>query len=149
MAIPSRLKQKIGRATKPAVYEVEKGQIKRFVAAIGEPNPIHTDEKAAKGQGYSSVVAPPTFQAALYDLEALYEELDLDQQTTMHAEEEYEYFRPICAGDAISVVHRVSDVYEKQAPNGRLLFVIIETRGTDKRSRPVFKGRRVLVELKS
>ena len=46
-------------------------------------------------------------------------------------------------------MHRVADVYDKQAPNGKLLFVIIETRGNDRRSRPIFKGRRVLVELKS
>ena len=57
--------------------------------------------------------------------------------------------RPICAGDEISVTHRVADVYDKQAPNGRLLFVVLETRGTDTRGRQVCKGRRVLVELKN
>ena len=67
----------------------------------------------------------------------------------MHAEEEYEYFRPIVAGDRISVTHRIVDAYDKTAPNGRLLFVVVETRGTDKRARKVFKGRRVLVELKN
>ncbi|MEZ4270999.1 MAG: MaoC family dehydratase N-terminal domain-containing protein [Myxococcota bacterium] len=73
----------------------------------------------------------------------------LNSRATMHAEEEYEYFRPICVGDEVSVVHRVVDAYDKRAPNGKLIFVVVESRGTDKRSRAVFKGRRVLVELKN
>lgn len=149
MAIPNKLKQKVGKATRPVLREVEKGQIRRFAAAIGEENPIHTDEKIAKAAGYSSLVAPLTFPASMCRIDSLLEELELDPQATMHAEEEYEYFRPICAGDEINVTHRLVDAYDKQAPNGRLLFIVIETRGTDKRSRPVFKGRRVLVELKS
>ena len=149
MAIPSRQKQMIGKATKPFRFEVEKGQVRRFATSIGEQNPIHVDEKMAKAAGYPSLVAPPTFIAALSAIDPLLEEVGLDPQSTMHAEEEYEYFRPICAGDEISIVHKVADVYDKQAPNGRLIFVVIETRGTDRRGRPVCKGRRVLVELKN
>ena len=149
MAIPAKLKQKIGKSTKPRSIEIEKGQIRRFAQAIGEDNAIHTDEAAAKAAGFPSLVAPPTFPAALSQLEGLLDDLELDPLATMHAEEEYEYFRPLCAGEEVSVVHRVVDAYDKQAPNGKLLFVVVETRGTDKRSRPVFKGRRVLVELKN
>ena len=49
----------------------------------------------------------------------------------------------------ITVTHRIADAYDKPVPNGRLVFLVIETRGNDKRGRPVFKGRRVLVELKN
>jgi len=149
VAIPSKMKRMIGKATKPVVFEIEKGQIRRFATAIGEENPIHADEKAAKAAGFSSLVAPPTFPGVLENLEMLREELGLDYRSTMHAEEEFEYFRPICAGDEITVVHRVGNVYDNQAPNGKLIFVVIETRASDKRSRPVFKSRRVLVELKT
>ncbi len=149
MAIGGKLKQMVGKATKPRLYEIEKGQLRRFAIAIGEENPIHLDEKTAKSAGFPSLVATPTFAAALGEVEPLLIELGLDPQGTMHAEEEYEYFRPICAGDAVNIVHRVADIYDKQAPNGRLVFVVVETRGTDRRGKPVFKGRRVLVELKS
>ena len=149
MALPSKFKQLIGKATRPRVCEVEKGQIRRFAMAIGEENPVHFDEKAARAAGFTSIVAPPTFPAALCMTDPLLTEVGLDPQSTMHAEEEYEYFRPIAAGDVITVTHKIADVYDKQAPNGRLVFVVIETRGNDKRGRPVFKGRRVLVELKN
>ena len=149
MAISPKLKQKIGKSTKPQSVEIEKGQIRRFAQAIGEDNAIHTDEAAAKAAGFPSLVAPPTFPAALFRLDGLLDDLELDPLVTMHAEEAYEYFRPLCAGEELTVVHRVLDVYDKPAPNGKLLFIVVETRGTDKRSRPVFKGRRVLVELKN
>lgn len=148
MAIPARYKNLIGKATKPKTFEVEKGQIRRFALAVGETRDIHVDEDAAKAAGYASLIGTPTFVAALSNVEPLYETLDIDQSNTMHAEEEYEYFRPVVAGDQVTVTHRVADIYDKETPNGKLVFVVIETRGADAKDRPVFKGRRVLVELK-
>lgn len=142
------LKQMIGKATAPVKYEIEKGQIRRFAAAIGETNAIHFDEEAAKEAGYRGVVATPTFAAALHHFDEFYEMLSINPLAMMHAEEEYEYFQPICQGDVITVTHRVSDAYEKDAAKGKLLFVVIETRGEDTKEKLVFKGRRVLVELK-
>jgi acyl dehydratase len=147
--IPPKLKQMIGKASKPVTYEIEKGQLRRFARAIEDEDPFHVDDKAAKANGFPALVAPPTFPAALHSVDELLETLGLDPRGTMHAEEEYEYFRPIFAGDEIAVTHKVVNAYDKQAPNGRLIFVVIETRGNDKRGKPIFKGRRVLVELKT
>lgn len=148
MAIPARYKNLIGKATKPKTFEVEKGQVRRFARAIGETNEIHLEESTATAAGYTSLIATPNFVSALSDMEPLYETLDIDLSNTMHAEEEHEYFRPVIAGDRVTVVHKVVDIYDKQTPNGKLIFVVIETRGADHRDRPVFKARRVLVELK-
>ena len=149
MALPPKVKQLVGKSGKAFSVEVERGQVRRFARAIGEDAAIHLDEKAAKAAGYSGLVAPPTFAACFDNMKDLLEEMGLSSSATMHAEEEYEYFKPICSGDTLEVVHRVADAYEKPAPNGRLVFVVIETRGTDDRKKPVFKARRVLVELKS
>lgn len=148
MAISQTLKSYIGKSTKPRVIDIEKNQIRRFAAAIGEDSAIHYDETIAKKAGYSSIVGPLTFPAALHEVAPLFEELGLNESATMHQEEEYEYFRPICAGDELTITHKVIDLFEKQTPNGVLLFVVIETRGNDKKNKPVFKGRRVVVELK-
>ena len=77
MAVPSKIKQRIGKSLKAVVYEIEKNQIRRFARAIGETNPIHSDEKAAKNAGYSGLVAPPTFVGALCDMEQIFEEFEL------------------------------------------------------------------------
>jgi acyl dehydratase len=138
----------VGKATKPVTYEIDKSQVRRFAAAIGEKAAIHSDEDVAAAAGYRGLVAPPTFAALMVNLAEFAESLDLDPRATMHAEEEYEYARPICSGDLLQVTHQVVDVYDKQAPNGTLIFVVFETRATDARDQPVFKGRRVVVELK-
>ncbi len=149
MALTPKQKQMIGKAAPARVVEVEKSQIRRFALAIGEENPIHFDEAAAKAAGFPSIVGTPTFPAALIDPEQLIKDLGWDPLSVMHRSEEYEYYRPICAGDVLTVVHRVADVYEKDTSTGNIVFVIVETRANDKKNRPVFKGRRVLVKLKS
>jgi acyl dehydratase len=148
VAIPTQYKALIGKASKAKTFEVEKGQIRRFAAAIGEENLIHFDEAAAKSAGFASIVGPPTFASALHSTDDLYAQLSLDPSNAMHAEEEYEYFRPIVAGDEVTVSHKVVDIYDKTTPTGHLVFVVVETRGNDKKNRPIFKGRRVLVELR-
>jgi len=55
----------IGRESKPALNEVEKGAIRRFAEALGETNPIYFEEAAARAAGYRSIVAPPTFPTSL------------------------------------------------------------------------------------
>lgn len=148
MALSTTLKKAIGKATASVEFEIEKNQIRRFARAIGETGLIHFDEKAAQTAGYKSLVAPPTFPSALQDFENLLNQLEINSHAIMHAEEEYEYFKPIFAGDTVVVTHTVVDAYEKDAPRGRLVFVVFETRGNDKRSKPIFKGRRVLVEIR-
>ncbi len=44
---------------------VEAGKIRLFCKAIGEDDPIYSDEAAAKAAGYRGVTAPPTFLRAL------------------------------------------------------------------------------------
>lgn len=139
----------IGTHTAPRRFDIEKGQIRRFAQAIGERDRIHLDEAAAHAAGFASLVAPPTFPAALSDLPVLLHTLGIDEQAVMHAEEEYEYFRPICAGDVISVVHCLVDSYSKSGSGNDLTFHVFETRGTDAQKRLVFKARRVLVERKT
>src|SRR3954451_13685771 len=106
----------LGQTTGPVTVEVEKGQVRRFATAICEPRAIHVDEAVARAAGYRSLVATPTFGAALIDLQPLLTRLGLSPTALLHAEEEYEYFRPLCAGDVVTVVHRVVDAYEKQNP---------------------------------
>ena len=147
MAISTTIRKMIGKPTEGVRFEVEKGQIRRFARAIGETNALHFDEGVAKAAGYPSLVAPLTFPSVLQDFESLLDKLEVNSHSIMHAEEEYEYFRHIFAGSEVVVTHTVLDAYEKQAPNGRLVFIVIETRGTDTRSKPFFKGRRVVVEI--
>ena len=148
MAISTTMRKRMGKPMESRRFEVEKGAIRRFAMAIGDTSPIHHDEEAALARGYPGIIAPITFPASLQYFESALEELEINGNAIMHAEEEYEYFKPIYAGDIVEVTHTLVDAYEKQAPNGQLVFVVLETRAVDRKSKPVFKGRRVLVEFK-
>ena len=148
MAVSTVLNKMIGKSSEPIELVVERGQIQRFARAIGETNPIHFDVKAATAGGYSDLVGSMTFCSAIHNFEAFYDMVGINPHVMMHQEEEYEYFRPIVAGDILKVCHSVTNAYQKDVPNGQLVFIVIETRGNDKRARPVFKSRRVLVELR-
>jgi acyl dehydratase len=150
VALRPKLKQLIGKSTQPTTVVIEKGQIRRFASAIGEESRIHFDDDAAREAGFRGIVAPPSFPGVLTPPELFLTDFGWDPQAVMHRAEEYEYFRPICAGDTLEVTHKVADVFEQSGGGGStLVFAVLETRAVDERDRPVFKGRRVIVKLNS
>ena len=94
MTVKAEQKKFIGKSVRPPPFEVEKGQIRRFAAAIGETNPIHFDEAAAHEASLRTIVAPPTFPGALVSPSLFLDALGWDPQAVMHRAEEYEYFQP-------------------------------------------------------
>jgi len=97
----------IGKNTCQLEVEVEKGQLRFFAKAVGETNPIYTDELAAQAAGYRSLPAPPTFLFSLKLAQpnplARYLEMGIDLARLLHGSQLFEYFAPICAGDRISL----------------------------------------------
>ena len=89
----------IGRESEPVLHEVEKGQIRRFAEALGDPNPLALDEAAAKAAGYTGLVAPPTFAVTLTGNERFRHSLDLGTRSILLGEQQIELNRPIVAGD--------------------------------------------------
>ena len=118
----------IGHAFPAFSAEVEKGRLKFFAKAIGETNPIYTDEVAAKEAGYRALPAPPTFTSVLDQESAEFlpvlDLLGIDIARILHGSQEFEYFAPICAGDTIRVEARIADIFDKK--EGALEFVVME-----------------------
>ncbi|HET7753179.1 MAG TPA: MaoC family dehydratase N-terminal domain-containing protein [Anaeromyxobacteraceae bacterium] len=132
----------IGRQSEPVTHEVERGMIRRFADAIGDPNPIYSDESAAKAAGFSQLVAPPTFAAALTANERFRAGLDLGTRSFLLSDQQFEYGRPIFAGDRITVVTRVADVQERA---GATDILVLEDEGRDAQGQFVFHSRTTLV----
>jgi len=135
----------IGRASPPTLNEVEKGSIRRFAEALGDYNPVYYDEDYARASGYPTIVAPPTFPASFHSAADLRELLGVGIKSLLHAEQAFEYERPILAGDRIYVSTKVVDVLERAGPAGRMDVAIIEDEGRDEEGNLVFKARRTLV----
>ena len=104
-----------GRTYPPAwVYEVSREKIKEFADAIGDANPIYLDPEAAKAAGHPDVIAPPTF-LMIINLRATNviihdPELGLDYGRMVHADQKFEYTRPVRAGDRLTVTTTVDDI---------------------------------------
>jgi acyl dehydratase len=133
-----------GRTSSPKWIIVEPGHIRRFAESIGDFDPIYTDEVTARQRGYQRIPAPPTFAIALRANDPR-EGLDLDWTKLLHAEQELIFTRPIFAGDKLSVVGRIADVYVKEGKSGPMDFMVLETTGTDEQEALVFTARSTIV----
>ena len=140
-------KKHVGLKSAPHTVEVEKGRLRFFARAIGETDPIYSDETAAKAAGYVSLPAPPTFAFCLEmekpnpfgDLETI----GIDLGKVLHAEQNLNYHTPICAGDRLTFETEVADIYEKKA--GALEFVVQDCRVKNQTGTMVAELRRVIV----
>ena len=138
-------KSLIGRESEPVVHEVERGAIRRFAEAIGDPNPIYVEDEAARQAGHPTVVAPPTFPFVLTVNERFRHSLDLGTRSLLHGEQQFDYGRPIVAGDRITVRSRVADVQERAGASGPMDILVIEDEGKDAQGAFVFRARATLV----
>ena len=135
----------IGRESEPAVHEVEKGMIRRFAEALGDPNPIYVDEEAARASGFPALVAPPTFPAVLTVNDRFRHSLDLGTRSLLLGEQTIEYGRQVVAGDRITVRSRVADVQEKAGPSGPMDVIVIEDEGRAADGELVFRSRETFI----
>nr|WP_204517210.1 MaoC family dehydratase N-terminal domain-containing protein [Brevibacillus fulvus] len=132
----------IGTASDPKLFEIEKGAIRAFANAIGDDNPLYTDEDFAKRQGFASLVAPPTFPTTF----RLHNpRLQIKAARILHGEQEYRYMRPIVAGDVLQCVSQVVDVYERTGKLGAMTFLVTEIQGHDLAGNLVFTGRSTII----
>jgi len=135
----------IGRESEPVVHEVEKGAIRRFAEALGDPNPIYQDEAAARAAGFPGLVAPPTFPIALTANDRFRHSLDLGTRSILHSEQSFDYARSIVAGDRITVKSKVADVQERTGASGPMDVIVVEDEGRDEEGKLVFKTRATLI----
>jgi len=134
-------KKYIGMETEEKTGEpVTAKDIRRFALAIDDPNPVYYDEEAAKKGKYGRLVSPPGYICwATHNasLEMRVEDLGEDGLSYflgvpeipdawslgwVRAGEEYEFYKPVHAGDRISVKVKIADMYEKKGRSGQLIF---------------------------
>jgi len=98
-------------------YEVTAESIREFADAIGDPNPLYRDETAAKEAGYDAIIAPPTYLTKLnfiYSAEMMLDpDLGLNYALVVHGEQEYEYRRPVKAGDVLVAKPKIASIEAK------------------------------------
>ena len=128
-------------------WEVEKGRVRAFAAAIGDQRPECRDEQAAIAAGYRSLLAPPTLlNSGPLDVgatERLLATLGVDIAKILHGEQHFSYHLPICAGDVLTYESTITDVSAKKG--SALEFVTQETAVTNAAGEHVALMRSVVV----
>lgn len=148
----------IGRTSGRAVVAVERGPVSNFARAVGDRSPIYQDVRAARAAGFDDVPAPPTWPFAMAYWGTFPEQQEglepvtdnpmwevmakLGHGLILHGEQEFEYHRPIVAGDVLVGEDVIADLYEKESPGVTMTFVVTETVWRDLRSgEPVASAR--------
>ena len=141
-------KNDIGKVGKPITMRIEAGKIREFAKAIKDPNPVYYDENVAKAE-LGGVMPPPTFLMTLahWDDGEGRPQVKMDLRRVLHGEQEFEYLGPIYAGDVLTAVTRVTDVYEKTGSRGgTMTFVVMETEFTNQKGEKVAVSRSTTIE---
>jgi len=130
-------------------FHLERGKIREFADAIGDPNPIYHDSAYAATMGFPGIITPPTLlRTFLYEPKAASEALKVkDWSYIVHGEQEFEYFGPVVAGDVLTAQDRIVSITEKESRRaGKLQIAVIETTFHNQRGEKVQVARRTLVE---
>jgi len=128
--ITDEMRSMIGVESEPSVFEIEKEPIRRWAEAIGDSNPLYRDEEYAKKKGYRSIIAPPGFIAQYaYPVKAGQGRVRFRSPFArmLNGGNEYEFFKPIQAGDILTSTTKLAELFEREGRMGKMLFIISET----------------------
>jgi N-terminal half of MaoC dehydratase len=128
-------------------FPVEEGSILLFARSIGDPNPIYDDRDHAATTEVGGIIAPPTYVQSSAQFDPDYPlRPKLGEPwfgsgkhptgraasgqpsgrggggTALHAEQHYEYHRPLRSGDVLSAATRPGERWEKEGRSGKLVF---------------------------
>lgn len=119
----------IGLKSRPYTAEVNREHAAAFAAAIGDDNPLYSDEQYAGDTAYKGTTVPPTYLIALGGDGEL--PIQLDYRRMLHGEQEFIYHRPVRYGDRLECTMSVTDIYEREGKSGTMQFLVLDTEMKD------------------
>ncbi|GGH82381.1 acyl dehydratase [Pullulanibacillus pueri] len=137
------VKRTIGKRSERVCNVVERGAVKRFAEAIGDPHPLYIEKDYGKHSRYKKNIAPPTFPR-VFDYGKI-EGLDLPKAGLIHGEQQFTYTRPLMVGESLYCYCEVESYEEKQARSGILGFLTIKYIGETASGQEVFTAKSVII----
>ncbi|MEH7237511.1 MaoC family dehydratase N-terminal domain-containing protein [Bacillus sp. JJ1562] len=133
----------IGEQSAKVKNVVERGAVKKFADAIGDPHPIFIDEEFGKASRYKTNIAPPTFPRVL-EFGSI-EGFVLPEKGLIHGEQVYKYERPLLVGEEIHCYSKVENYVEKKGSTGSMGFLTISENGEDLSGELIFSSKLVVI----
>jgi acyl dehydratase len=119
----------------PLPEEVAASDVRRYVEATGDHNPLWLDDEVARSAGYRGRVVPPML---VIDLVWRLKHTDAGRMTdrvplpanyidTRNIETDMEWLEPVYIGDRISIRHRIRDIVARPGRRGLGVYISRET----------------------
>ena len=149
-AVMDELRGLIGAMTEPGINEVERGAVRRYAEAVGNPNPLYSDVEYAKKSRYWEVICPPGFfgwpikasTGAVEVMAPVFSALfKAGLVRILDGGMSYEFFLPVRAGDTLTWYARFVDAREREGKTGKMVFLSFETTYINQRGDLVAKAR--------
>lgn len=150
--ISEEAKQFIGRTDLPVIRHVEKGAIRIYAEAVGNDNPLYSDEEYARKSLYGSIIAPPGFfgwptktPCSCTGLADIVGELQAALARggfprILDGGMSYNFFLPVRAGDVLVASPKVTGLNEKEGKGGTMIICNFETTYTNQNGDLVAKA---------
>jgi acyl dehydratase len=158
--ITEQLKAWIGRTVGPMPLpeRVSESDVRRYVNATGDRNPLWLDDEFARSAGYRARVVPPLMIAELYRRIAgssgthsdnVWEAMPLPEEYTQsrNAQAEFEWLEPVYVGDQLGVVFRIVDIVSRNTRAGVGIFITRELEFQREGGQVVVRVRQTSVKL--
>ncbi len=137
--IPDEMKRYIGMVDPPTVFEVEKGAIRRYADAVGDPNPLYRDQEYAAKSKYAGIIAPPGFfgwpvsAASMGGAggQLIAAAMNAGYYRILDAAKSYEFYLPVRPGDTLVSSPQVDDIVEKEGKSGPMFIISFKTTYTN------------------
>ena len=119
----------------PLPEEVSASDVRRYIEATGDNNPLWTDEVAARSAGYPGCIVPPILLIELIwrlrrsELGRFTDRVPLPDiySDTRNADNELEWIEAVQIGERISIRHRIVDIVVKPGRAGLGVYITRET----------------------
>lgn len=153
-------------------FPIEASHVMMFARSIGDPNPIYYDADYAAKSEVGAIAAPPTFVQASAQFDPDYflrpkvgepwfgsgkNATGLPPKKEagggggggggLHAEQHFEYHRPIRIGETLTVTSEPGKTWEREGRTGTLKFAERITHYRDAGGNDVVTGRSVSVQV--
>ncbi len=131
----------IGRTTEPMALpeEISASDVRRYVDATGDRNPLWLDDESARAAGYRARIVPPMMVVDLgwrlksQEAGRLWHHVPLPPAytDTRNADNEIEWLSEVYLGERLSIQHRITDIVARPGRRGLGVYI---TRATEFRA---------------
>lgn len=150
MAVRSAETLQVGDILDVTSFEVEAGKIREFALATRAEDKVYRDPDTASEIGFSAVPATPTHVvvAGHYrDQQGFVSALGLAIERVVVGSVEWDYARPLLAGDRLTGTRRIIDDTTREGKRGGVMrMVTLETTWVDDTGAVAVTQREVLIE---